>query len=130
MKTTRNSNKDKVPCPLLLNSINILYDGKVPACCWDYNADISPGGMGDANDQRLSEIWYGKAFRNLRYKHANLDFEALERCAKCSQILKYDDSALSGHGRVIPIGAAARYLLGIRRLIGNVVSGKSGIAQN
>ena len=56
--------------------------------------------------------------------------KTLERCAKCSQILKYNDSALSGHGRVIPIGAAARYLLGIRRLIGNVVSGKSGIAQN
>jgi MoaA/NifB/PqqE/SkfB family radical SAM enzyme len=115
IKTTHNSNKDRVPCPLLVNSINVLYDGKVPACCWDYNLDISNGGMGDANDHQLSEIWDGKAFQNLRYKHANLDFEDLTRCAQCSQILKYDDSALSGHGKVIPIGGVFGYLRKIRK---------------
>lgn len=118
IKTTHNSNKDRVPCPLLANSINVLYDGKVPACCWDYNLDISNGGMGDANDHQLAEIWFGKAFQNLRFKHANLDFTGLPRCAQCSQILEYDDSGLSGHGKTIPIGIAARYLLWIKKLIG------------
>ncbi|MBW2999235.1 radical SAM protein [Candidatus Woesearchaeota archaeon] len=89
IKTVANSNKELIPCPMLDEFMNIFYDGKVPACCWDYNLDISNGGMGDTNKQSLAEIWNGAAFKNLRKKHAKLDFENLPRCTKCSQILRY-----------------------------------------
>jgi MoaA/NifB/PqqE/SkfB family radical SAM enzyme len=73
-------------CPLLFYTMNILYDGSVPACCWDYNLDVAGGALGDANNDSLLEIWRGEAFEKLRERHRAGDFAGLERCKLCSVI--------------------------------------------
>ena len=54
------------PCPLLFFTMNVLYDGAVPACCWDYNLDVFGGALGDARQESLYDIWHGAVFEKLR----------------------------------------------------------------
>lgn len=76
--------EERVPCPMLADSLNVMYDGRVPVCCWDYNVDMVPGGIGDARTHTLEEIWSGAALAAVRRKHAGLDFAELPRCAQCT----------------------------------------------
>ena len=53
-------------CSYLDPTLVIQPDGKIGACCWDYNLDISAGGFGDLREAGLLEIWRGQkrdAFR-------------------------------------------------------------------
>jgi MoaA/NifB/PqqE/SkfB family radical SAM enzyme len=84
IETVESLGDARVPCPLLADSMNILYDGRVPVCCWDYNVDIVPGGIGDVRTQTLEEIWNASALAAVRQKHARLDFSELPRCAECT----------------------------------------------
>jgi MoaA/NifB/PqqE/SkfB family radical SAM enzyme len=89
IETLQSSSQEKVACPMLAGSLNVLFDGRVPVCCWDYNVDIVPGGVGDANQHSLAEIWRGQLLEELRQKHARLEFSDLPRCAGCTMTRKY-----------------------------------------
>lgn len=70
---------ERVPCVSLLNSLTILWDGRVVPCCLDYDGKLI---LGDANKQSLGEIWHQTAW--LRDKHRKLDF-SMEPCKNCNQ---------------------------------------------
>jgi len=67
------------PCPSIQNTITILWDGRVAACCLDYDGRLI---LGDANKQTLPEIW--NSYRWLRESHGKLDFSMVP-CKECNQ---------------------------------------------
>ena len=69
----------RIPCPSLLNSITILWDGRVATCCLDYDGKLI---LGDANKQTLTEIWQQSSW--LRKEHRKLNFN-YSPCRDCNQ---------------------------------------------
>jgi radical SAM protein with 4Fe4S-binding SPASM domain len=82
-------NKRKQPsseagCQLFEDQLIINSDGKVQACCWDYNLSVSDGGLGDATVERLSDIWQSKKRDSIRAKINSPDPKKRpEKCQLC-----------------------------------------------
>jgi MoaA/NifB/PqqE/SkfB family radical SAM enzyme len=71
---------NNIPCRYLWDSASIYIDGKVPACCLDYEAE---GIIGNASSNSIDDIWQGEIFNNYRLKHlANKKSELLP-CRTC-----------------------------------------------
>lgn len=72
-------NGERTPCWTALNTMNILWDGKVVACCLDYDGVLV---LGDANKENLTKIWQkSKWFRDMQ---RSKNFE-IEPCKNCNQ---------------------------------------------
>jgi radical SAM protein with 4Fe4S-binding SPASM domain len=71
-------------CQLAIQQFIINSDGKVQACCWDYNLSVSEGGLGDATVQRLVDIWRSKKRREILGR-INADHVGArpEKCRTC-----------------------------------------------
>jgi radical SAM protein with 4Fe4S-binding SPASM domain len=69
---------ERVPCWALLNTMSILWDGRVVPCCLDYDGEII---LGDANKQTLTEIWHQSQW--MRKRHKRLDFDIVP-CKECN----------------------------------------------
>ena len=69
---------EKVPCWALLNTMSVLWDGRVVSCCLDYDGQMV---LGDVNKQTLTEIWHQS--RWLRQRHRALDFDT-DLCRQCN----------------------------------------------
>ena len=70
-------------CNYFENSIQIQSDGKVAACCWDYNLNISGGGLGNLNDVSIVDVWRG-ASRALLHEKFAADETTPEKCQSCT----------------------------------------------
>ena len=69
---------DRIPCPQLLTHLNILWDGRVCLCCFDYDGKVI---LGDLNTQNLQEIWDNS--KSIRDRHLSLDFD-MPLCKNCN----------------------------------------------
>ena len=69
---------ERVPRWALLNTMSILWDGRVVPCCLDYDGEII---LGDANKQTLTEIWHQSQW--MRKRHKRLDFDIVP-CKECN----------------------------------------------
>jgi len=58
------------PCPWLLRTVSIHWNGEFAQCDADYEGEYSPG---DINKQTIKEVWRGE-LRKRREKHLALDF--------------------------------------------------------
>jgi len=58
----------------------VLWDGRVLPCCVDYNASLL---IGDANTDRVEDLWYGREIEKLRRQHETGDFPPT--CANCNE---------------------------------------------
>jgi len=65
-------------CHRLWTSITVLWDGKVPLCCLDYEGEII---LGDLNNNSLEEIINNEKYRLIRKNHSSGSF--LEKCSQC-----------------------------------------------
>lgn len=70
---------ERKPCPSLMDSITILWDGRVATCCMDYDGRLI---LGDANKQSLRQIWFKSKW--IRDKHRELNFSMIP-CENCNQ---------------------------------------------
>ena len=61
----------------------VLWDGRVVPCCYDFDGEII---LGDLNDNTIAEIWNGEAFRNFRQLHKEFRFDELPLCKKCDKL--------------------------------------------
>jgi len=68
----------RVPCYEILNSINILWDGRVCLCCMDHDGRVT---FGDLNKESLKDIV--KRIEPLKERHRALDFDML-LCRDCN----------------------------------------------
>jgi MoaA/NifB/PqqE/SkfB family radical SAM enzyme len=68
-------------CALFESQLIVCSDGKVAACCWDYNLSVSDGGFADMNRERLIDAWRGQRRASLGARLASPRSE--DRPKKC-----------------------------------------------
>ena len=76
--STHRQQGTRQPCWSLRQSMSILWDGRVVACCMDYDGKLI---LGDVNKNTLREIWHES--RWLREMHRQHDFST-PICATCN----------------------------------------------
>jgi radical SAM protein with 4Fe4S-binding SPASM domain len=57
----------------------ILWDGRVAACCYDYNGEYT---FGNINENSFLDIWNSKKYRY--YREKLIKYKKLELCEYCS----------------------------------------------
>ena len=67
----------RIPCWALLNTMSILWDGRVVPCCMDYDGKQI---LGDANKQTLTEIWHQSHWMRKQSRRLNFDMEPCREC--------------------------------------------------
>jgi radical SAM protein with 4Fe4S-binding SPASM domain len=68
----------------------IQSDGKVGACCWDYNLQISGGGYGNVDERDLIDIWRSEKRQELDTAFAQRSAAIPEGCKSCIVIHEID----------------------------------------
>jgi radical SAM protein with 4Fe4S-binding SPASM domain len=68
-------------CWKLWHSCVITWDGKVVPCCFDKDAQYQ---LGDLQQHRFREIWFGQAYHNFRSKLVRSRKE-IDICTNCSE---------------------------------------------
>lgn len=69
------------PCIYLFKTINIYFDGTVPLCCLDYEAQVK---MGNILENSIEDIWHGKMFNFYRRMHLRKKRNSLTLCSTCN----------------------------------------------
>lgn len=77
--TSQRIRKRMAICTFPWNSCIILSNGDVVACCYDFDGQMISG---NAYQQRLTAIWNGPVFRELR-KKLYYDKDSFDRCRDC-----------------------------------------------
>lgn len=70
----------QVPCRLPFTELLINWGGTASLCCQDIEGEVI---IGDANNQSLREIWWGKELERIRKKHLSIDVNQLSLCSAC-----------------------------------------------
>ena len=72
------------PCPEPFGKdygkLVVLWDGTVIPCCVDYNATLK---LGDANNDRVSDLWSNSEIKALRNQHEKGDYPKV--CVNCNE---------------------------------------------
>ena len=68
------------PCRLLWDRVIINYDGKITACCVDFDAELV---YGDYNFETLAEAWNNETIRSWRKRHLIGRVEMMPLCNVC-----------------------------------------------
>lgn len=68
------------PCRFLWTDMVINWDGRVSACCQDYEAKMV---VGNINTSSLRDIWKGKILEDLRKKHLSGQISKIPLCSNC-----------------------------------------------
>lgn len=68
------------PCYMLWETLIVQWDGKVTACCMDFENELI---VGDIKKNTLWEIWHGDSYNKLRQYHLRRQFEAIPLCKRC-----------------------------------------------
>ncbi len=68
------------PCLYLWDQLNVYWDGTVPVCCLDYEADQP---LGSAADLGLLEIWQGQVLADIRENHNAGRRDTVSLCRRC-----------------------------------------------
>ncbi|MBU1565590.1 MAG: SPASM domain-containing protein [Proteobacteria bacterium] len=75
------STKKQLPCQWLWNAPTILWDGRVSACCRNYQGELL---MGNINEVPLMDIWHNHAYQELRRSHARS--QPPDDCRGCTDL--------------------------------------------
>ena len=68
-------------CPVLYQRLSVGSDGRVLLC---FNDEMGSMTMGDANKEKIEDIWKGKKLQKARQIHLkHLGVEKLEPCKYC-----------------------------------------------
>jgi MoaA/NifB/PqqE/SkfB family radical SAM enzyme len=81
-------------CAYFETGMQVHSDGRVAACCWDYNLTISSGGLGDLNTSSLMDVWTSASRVLLRSK-LQRDEDTPDKCKMC---LMLHEAAPPGDG--------------------------------
>ena len=72
-------------CPLLWHALVVFWDGRVLPCPQDFFGALQ---LGDANTQRLMDIWNGHELRALRREMARPQSLKRKPCIDCDRLLR------------------------------------------
>jgi len=74
--------KRQSPCLTPSKKIVVSWDGKLTACCVDFEMELA---YGKYEPGKLAELWHGEELTKLRTAHENLDVSAYPLCHGCDQ---------------------------------------------
>lgn len=80
--TLQNSAKKK-SCGIPFLCIQILWNGDVALCCYDFNGVTKAGSIKESS---IFDIWNGALYRRIRQVHHLGNFKELPFCDKCDQL--------------------------------------------
>jgi len=83
--------------------LQIQWNGEVIPCCYDYNNNII---LGNAFEQPVIDILYGKRYSELRLQHETGDFPPY--CDQCDQLLPHDDALVFTNRHDLPNSEAVK----------------------
>lgn len=69
-----------IPCRAILDGLWVLSDGRVVACCEDWNGEDA---VGDVREESLSRIWRGARIEKFRQAHFAGRKNEIGVCARC-----------------------------------------------
>jgi radical SAM protein with 4Fe4S-binding SPASM domain len=72
---------ERYPCLSLWENVFVNSDGKVSACCMDWDQSLVTG---DTTDQSLAEIWHGEQLKHLRKLHIEKKEQSISLCKTCN----------------------------------------------
>ncbi|MCF7907809.1 MAG: SPASM domain-containing protein [Candidatus Omnitrophica bacterium] len=61
----------------------VLHDGRVTACCMDYNGVLS---MGNVTQSTIKQIWNNQTYKKIREDFKKLDYKEYQVCRNCDLI--------------------------------------------
>jgi len=70
------------PCFWPWGKLTVLWDGRVAACCFDFDGKCI---LGDLNKQTLEEIWNSDRMKRFRLQHVNEKFPDNHLCKNCRE---------------------------------------------
>lgn len=70
------------PCLRIWNTLTILWNGDISLCCLDYDGQAI---IGDANDERIQDVWKGERLREIRHHHIQAQLKDIPICENCSK---------------------------------------------
>ncbi|MBA7678517.1 hypothetical protein ES703_86793 [subsurface metagenome] len=73
--------KTNVPCWSIFADFIILSDGRVCPCCWDSDGTTI---VGEVTQEKILDIWHGKAMNNLRELHNFGRRNEVPLCSECT----------------------------------------------
>lgn len=77
-------NKRKRVCAMVANPImQILWDGRVVPCCYDFNGVII---LGDVHHNSIREVWNSPQYKQFRSLHRKYEFDRLPLCKNCDKL--------------------------------------------
>jgi radical SAM protein with 4Fe4S-binding SPASM domain len=68
------------PCYMLWETMVVQWDGKVSACCMDFENELI---VGDINKNTLWEIWESDIYNKIRQYHLKREFNPISLCKRC-----------------------------------------------
>lgn len=77
---TINFNKNTFPCKYIWNTIVIGVKGDIFLCCLDYEGKYN---FGNIREDRILDVFYSKAFEEMRVKHLKQEIKNIPICRKC-----------------------------------------------
>lgn len=86
------------PCNLLWGQIHILFDGKISACCRDYNGELI---VGDIAKDSILDAWNSEAYEKLRQKNLSGNVHDVPLCGDCYIIDKQFTAAFNSYVKYI-----------------------------
>lgn len=104
MRGVENMRRKPGGCAMANTRLIVHCDGRVPACCWDYNFFVLEGApLGDASHTDLLAIWRGDAFAGLRGKLiSGTSADLPKKCRSCVAIHEFEQDvpppAIEGAG--------------------------------
>jgi len=75
------------PCRLLWDRIIVNYDGKITACCVDFNAELV---YDDYNSSSLTKAWNNQKIQEWRNRHLSGNIKELPLCNVCDAPYIFD----------------------------------------
>ena len=85
------------PCPWLIRTVVVQWDGRYAQCDADYNAEFSPGNI---QTQTIKQVWDGELARR-RERHWALDFD-FEPCRNCKDWQAGLSELYEPEGAIVP----------------------------
>lgn len=87
--------KARNPCTAPFRNITINWDGRLAACCSDYEMEIK---LPDLNNVSIKEAWFSKAYKDLRLAHLSGDLSNYSRCLHCGNLddIPLNDNEIEG----------------------------------
>ncbi len=79
-----NTEKDDRLCPMVARPIiQILWDGKVVPCCYDFNGKFV---LGNVLETSIEEVWNSDKYERFRDIHRKRDFSKVPMCLNCDKL--------------------------------------------